>query len=316
MRMPYKLFFLCSWLTLCGHLYAQQLFPQTVSTAGQSYSQGTVLLESSTGGVAVASPGIGSLLLSQGFLQPFAGIAGSVPDVGAPVLSSAGPDNAGTTFSTGNTTLEFTVGEVASITRSGAGYMLTPGILQPYRFEPPLPVTLADFQAKRSETDFTLVTWATVEEIDNDGFVVERRLSHEADFTPAGFVDAAAPGGYSKGLLKYTFRDYNPFSGISYYRLKQVDIDGTISYSVIRSVNGVRNAGVSLKAWPVPSDGHVQVEMSGAERDMLLVYDLNGKLIRQLSISGNRAQPIDGLRSGIYLLRLAEQKTGTRVIVR
>lgn len=315
--MFYRLTLLCgSWLAMSGHLYAQQLFPQTVNTAGQSHSQGSLLLESSVGGFAVATLGLGNFLLSQDFLQPFAGIANSVPDLNAPILSSAGPDNAGTTFVSANAMIEFTVGEFASLTLTAPGYMLTQGILQPHDNEPALPVTLADFQANRSENDLVLVTWATVEEVNNHGFIVERRLSHETDFSEAGFVDAATPGGHNKGLLNYTFRDYNPHGGISCYRLKQVDIDGQFSYSAIRSVEGIRNAGVSLKAWPVPSDGRIQIEMSGAVQDMLLIYDLSGRLIRQLDISGNRAYPVEGLMSGVYLLRLSGQKVGTRVIVR
>ncbi len=297
---------------------AQQIGIQAINTAGNYSQNGPVQLESSVGGLAVATLGLGNLRLTQDFLQPFAGIASTVPDPSAPILSSAGPDNAGTTFVSANAMIEFTVGEFASLTLNGSGYMLTQGILQPFGNEPALPVTLVDFQAKRSENDWVLVTWATVGEVNNQGFIVERRLSHETGFSETGFVDAATPGGHHKGLLDYTFRDYNPHGSISYYRLKQVDIDGRFSYSVIRSVEGLRSAAVSLKAWPVPApDGRIWVEIPGTDPDVLLVFSADGRLIRQSPIKNGIPVSLLLPAPGVYILRLAGQPSvSARIVVR
>jgi hypothetical protein len=77
------------------------------------------------------------------------------------------------------------------------------------------------------------INWVTGTEINNDYFVVTR--SADANyFENVGYVDGS---GNSTQQLRYSFTDYNPLPGVSYYRLLQIDFDGHTSKSQIVAVN-------------------------------------------------------------------------------
>jgi hypothetical protein len=100
----------------------------------------------------------------------------------------------------------------------------------------PLPIELLSFTAKYQD-GIVLLNWATGSEINNDYFTLERsRDALNAEII--GFVDGA---GNSSRTLHYQFVDRDPLPGISYYRLKQTDYDGSFEYSqwVAVQVDGI-----------------------------------------------------------------------------
>ena len=206
---------------------SQQISPQTINAAGTSSSNGGVVLEDAVGGLVVSTISTPTFIYTQDFLQPDKGTTNIVPPVNDVVLSSgSGLDNAGTTLTAGNAMIEFTVGEAASITLSNANNMLTQGILQPYTIGGALPITGLEFYAKRISNTQVQLDWKTLQEINNKGFHIERKKENENSFADMGFVSSNANGGNSNFPLQYQKLDNNNFSGITYYRLKQEDIDG------------------------------------------------------------------------------------------
>ncbi|RLD59051.1 MAG: hypothetical protein DRJ01_11810, partial [Bacteroidetes bacterium] len=95
-----------------------------------------------------------------------------------------------------------------------------------------LPIELFSFKAERVSSQVVL-RWETASEYNNDYFTIERS-TNAIDFNPIEKVEGA---GNSNNILNYEVTDINPFSGTSYYRLKQTDFDGKYSYSYIVSVN-------------------------------------------------------------------------------
>ncbi len=171
----------------------------------------------------------------------------------------------------------------------------------------PLPITGLQFYAKRVSKDKVQLDWKTLQEINNRGFYVERRQENENNFSVIGFVNSIAPGGNSSFQLQYSLPDDNTFTGKIFYRLKQTDIDGHFTYSETRVVTGNEMNVITLTAWPVPSAGNFSVAVAGIDKDVLLIYDIAGKLIRQLNVSNGIQQKIYGLTPGTYILRLANQ---------
>lgn len=171
-----------------------------------------------------------------------------------------------------------------------------------------LPVTGLQFYAKRISHDKVLLDWKTIQELNNRGFYIERRKENENNFSVIGFVNSIALGGNSSFPLQYSLSDDNTFTGKTFYRLKQTDIDNRFTYSEIRVVNGDATNAITLTAWPIPSAGNFTVSVEGIEKDVLLIYDMAGKLIRQQNISSSMQQKIYGLTPGTYILRLAGQK--------
>ncbi len=306
-RFLYTGLLLC--LTIAGN--AQQQYPATLSNAGNSSSNGNILLESSVGGLVVTTITSPSFMYTQGFLQPDAGFTNTPPTyiVDIVLSSGSGIDNAGTTFIDAGIMLEFTVGEYASITHINSDKMLTQGILQPYSIGVVLPVTGFDLMVKRTDAHTVLLNWKTLQEFNNKGFHIERRFENETGFTTIGYVATAAPGGNSSFPLAYQQTDNNSFTGKTFYRIRQEDIDGSISYSPVRMVDGNNINNISLKAWPIPASGPVSVLTSGlTTADRLLVFDMSGRLVQQHPVKNDVAVKLTNLVSGTYIIRLAERK--------
>jgi Secretion system C-terminal sorting domain len=304
-------------LLIAGAVKAQQLTPTTISTGGSSKLAGSVLLEDNVGGLMVSTISTSTFIYTQGFIQPDAGTTTVVLPINDVVLNSgAGIDNAGTTFINGNIMLEFTVGEVASKTLFGGTNMLTQGILQPYNTIVALPVTGLEFFAKRLDASKVVLDWKTLQEFNNKGFHMERKYENETNFTDIGFVPSTAFGGNSSLPLTYQKQDHNSFAGKTYYRIKQEDLDGKSTYSVIRIVAGAMDKQMHMQVWPVPANGPVNVLVNGlTKNDVLLLYDISGKLIKQQPVQNNSPIQLSGLKTGTYVLRLAENKELVQKII-
>jgi hypothetical protein len=91
-----------------------------------------------------------------------------------------------------------------------------------------VPVQLIYFRGK-SEADRVRLNWATATEINSSHFNVERSTDLK-DFTTIGKITSA---GDSRQRIEYNFLDEAPLPGVNYYRLKQVDKDGTSELSKI-----------------------------------------------------------------------------------
>ncbi len=299
----------CLLFISVNNISAQQLTPQSISNAGNSSSNGSILLESNIGGLVVAPVNTYSFIYTAGFLQPYAGITSNIPVINNINLNSAGIDNAGTSFSKNNAMIEFTVGEFASITLQNNSGFLTQGILQPTNIlQGPLPVLGLEFNAKRISNNKVQLDWKTAQEIDNKGFYVERKKESEINFTQLHFVKSAAPNGNSSLPLNYSHIDTNSFGGKTYYRLKQEDFDGKFMYSTVRLVNGNNGKIISMKAWPIPSAGPVNISAEGIEKDVLLVFDNNGRLMKQQTITAQTPVQLTRLTPGTYIVKLGSQK--------
>ena len=107
----------------------------------------------------------------------------------------------------------------------------------------------------------------------------------------------------------YHYLDQNPFSGINYYRLKMVDVDGSIEYSKTIAVS-MATATEQLKISPNPS--HETLTVSSNWEPGLAefrIFDANGRLVQQLNQQVNTSlEPlnidISSLPTGIYFLKI------------
>lgn len=175
------------------------------------------------------------------------------------------------------------------------------------------PVTLKGFNARRSKSTVQL-TWETATESMNKGFSIERRTGSNG-WEAVGFVNSKAEGGNSTALLSYSYSDVNTYSGVSQYRLRQVDMDGKAAYSEIRSVRGEQQASRTV-LYPNPSaDGTVNVvfEDEGTSRRDIFLTDMSGRIVKQWKGYSNNSLQIDNLRSGMYTVRIVDNDKGTQL---
>lgn len=166
-----------------------------------------------------------------------------------------------------------------------------------------LPIELLSFRADALTTSVEL-DWVTASESGNSHFVVERSIDGE-HFAAIGQVQGA---GDSFTTLEYAFMDPQPARGINYYRLKQVDIDGTFSYSKVEAVTFGLSISVGTP-FPNPATGSVNVEadVTIAGDAVLHLHDASGRLVRSQELVVGKGKQvlstsIDGLDPGTYVL--------------
>ncbi|HRJ29850.1 MAG TPA: hypothetical protein PLV21_06285 [Cyclobacteriaceae bacterium] len=119
-----------------------------------------------------------------------------------------------------------------TIITSAAVTAFSPFTLASTNAENPLPVELVYFRANLTPEKLVNLEWQTASELNNDGFEVERSKDG-FDFTSIARINGA---GTTSTKNDYALLDQFPLSGTSYYRLKQIDFDGTYTYSYVVSV--------------------------------------------------------------------------------
>lgn len=168
----------------------------------------------------------------------------------------------------------------------------------------PLPVTLVEFEAACQNSN-VLITWTTATEINNDYFVVEKSYDGTSFFDLVTIQGA----GNSNTILSYSANDPNPSSGTTYYRLKQVDFDGTTTYhDIIASSCTVNGFNVNQI---IINNNSLNFNVSSTLDESLIIYlyDSRGRLIsnkKELVSKGNNAIELSNLNisTGIYMLSI------------
>ena len=171
----------------------------------------------------------------------------------------------------------------------------------------PLPITLLDFTAGE-EGQTVRVLWTTAIEINNDFFTVERSV----DAVIFNKLTEIPGAGNSHSILNYSVVDDAPFSGVSYYRLKQTDFDGSFTYSNIALVNlEVINL---VNIYPVPAGGSLTVFVfSSIETNMgVEIIDIIGRKVLDADVALQEGKneislDISDIATGIYVLNIATE---------
>ena len=172
-----------------------------------------------------------------------------------------------------------------------------------------LPVNLYDFTAKRNGTNVQL-DWATTYEQMNQGFRIQRKTTG-SDFEDISFVKSQASGGNSQIKLNYRFTDVNNFKGVSQYRIIQTDLENKIRVSEIRSVPGESAEHRGIVIYPNPaSDGKITVLFENSSYREAVVTNVFGQQVRRLNNVTSNTISFEGLRPGIYNIRVTDKETG------
>ncbi len=164
-----------------------------------------------------------------------------------------------------------------------------------------MPLQLLSFDAVLAETPTKHVKliWSTANEVNSLRFDIEKS-SDGRNFKKIGSQVAIN----LSGLHQYSFLDNEPLPGISYYRLKQVDVDGAVTNSQIVSVNN--RSAIQLAAYPNPADDRVTVlHPKVAGNSSLRITDATGRMLMSSSIIAGSSLTnlnISSLVSGNYFI--------------
>ncbi|AII52355.1 hypothetical protein N008_10245 [Hymenobacter sp. APR13] len=167
----------------------------------------------------------------------------------------------------------------------------------------PLPVELVAFTAQAAGSAVQLA-WRTASERNNQYFEIERAQNSTTGFVAVGRVEGS---GTSNGR-SYTFRDETAAATQAttlYYRLRQVDVDGTPEYSPVVAVSWKNTQQTAITLYPNPAtqSSTVRVNLTNNSEATtaatLSVYDMRGVLLRQVP-ADKMALPSQDLPAGIY----------------
>ncbi|MFD2721841.1 T9SS type A sorting domain-containing protein [Hymenobacter monticola] len=179
----------------------------------------------------------------------------------------------------------------------------------------PLPVELVEFTARRQGPDARL-DWRTASEKNNAYFDVERSL----DGLLFERVGRVAGQGSSTQVHDYQLVDAKVAQyGVPtlYYRLRQVDADGTALFSSVRAVAVESTTALLVSAWPNPSAGsgpHIRIEQPFAGPLTATLTDAAGRRLAEFRTTDRVSEEVLGaetraLSSGVYLLRVTTAGT-------
>ncbi len=156
-----------------------------------------------------------------------------------------------------------------------------------------------------------ILNWSTASEVNSDYFEIERAIENTTDFVSIGKVAAA---GNSSTVQDYEAKDYDiEEEGSYYYRLKQVDLNGTFVYSDIVLIRVQSDVNVAMEMYPNPASDvvNLDLDLNNPEKLNVSIWDVSGKLIRANAINvelsaGQHTQSIDldGIPAGMYTFHI------------
>jgi hypothetical protein len=217
-------------------------------------------------------------------------------------------------FPSTQTTYEMTISGNRLWTCGGNG-----NILRGYS-DPTIPVELASFTAEVTNGNIQL-SWRTVTELNNAGFEIERTTPHPPPYKGGGAGGGGGwitigfiPGnGTTTNINNYSFVDTSPFTGVNFYRLKQIDFSGTYEFSDVIEVDfGVPSEYTLGQNYPNPFNPATTIKYSVAHAGpvQLIVYNTLGEqlmiMVNENKLPGNYELTLDAssLSSGVYFYQL------------
>lgn len=171
----------------------------------------------------------------------------------------------------------------------------------------PLAILLTDFRA----TPFgqsTALTFSTASEHNNAYFSIERSADGR-NFETIGQIRGA---GNAYEPQNYTYTDERPLKGLNYYRLKQVDFDGTYTYSRVASVVFGQDGDIRFSPSPATDLLQVLLEEPAPEGTLYEVFDQYGRFIKSgifVAESNTCELDLSALATGSYFFRLVQEQS-------
>jgi len=160
-----------------------------------------------------------------------------------------------------------------------------------------LPVTLFSFSGKSVENYINL-SWKTTSELNAHSFEIQRSFNAK-NFERIGQLRAI---GTTSDLSVYEFNDSLPMPGLNYYRLKQLDLDGTFAFSKIISVTW--EGSNALVIYPNPATEQIELELpqSSVIREIVIIAE-SGSVIKKIKQPG-RIVNVRSLANGSYFMKI------------
>jgi len=167
-----------------------------------------------------------------------------------------------------------------------------------------LPIELLSFTAQTTDNKSVDLRWITASEKNSAHFEIQRSVDGISFLN----ISRTVAAGNSNTEQVYYFKDEKPFFGTSYYRLKQVDIDGSVTYSDVVQVKLNRDyLTPNVYPNPVQNEHSLTIDFGNISSASVEIHisDMSGKRVysRTFEAGQNRFEiPVNGLASGMYVI--------------
>jgi len=165
-----------------------------------------------------------------------------------------------------------------------------------------LPVSLITFEA-RTTSEGVELKWETETELNNRGFQIQRMSGISLNWEVISFIEGT---GNSSRPEYYEYFDHSAPPGTNYYRLNQIDYDGTSSFSQIETTTSQSKNKFLL--WPtITRSGVVIRNENYQERQLnvpLLVFDMMGRKVMESSFQESIVLDVSALIPGTYIVNM------------
>jgi hypothetical protein len=172
----------------------------------------------------------------------------------------------------------------------------------------PAPVILTGFSAQRNKSSDVEIAWQTEQEINSSRFEIERAYDN-ISFEKIGTISAA---GNSSLLKSYSFTDNsNNSKKASLYRIKMIDIDGSVTYSETKSVKGSNITAADFLIYPNPGYANSKITIGQLNGPAVIkFFDLSGRVVKTVSLENSNSTEISDLQKGTYFVQITEKNSG------
>lgn len=178
----------------------------------------------------------------------------------------------------------------------------------------PLPVEFINISATQDHND-VIINWSTISESRNKYFEVQRSV----DGIIWSTFEVVKGVGTTTNISKYKATDFSTTDGINYYRIKQVDDDGSTKFSEIKSIN--LKSSVIVKVFPNPANGQLNIKLNNPKSYQV---HLTSALGQPIIVNKNKlrenivSMDISHLSPGVYFVTIyssSQQLESVKVIV-
>ena len=167
----------------------------------------------------------------------------------------------------------------------------------------PLPVKLSEFKSRSIDCKGVQLNWITESEINSKGFNVERSLDGK-EFEKVAFISSNQN---SSVVREYSYEDVNfKTNGTYYYRLVELDLDGT--FKISETISHVYNCFdvTDFSIYPNPTSDKLNLNFNGIKGQVIVMdlLDVQGKLVRKVTVDTGNPQELSvkDIAPGFFIL--------------
>ncbi len=165
-----------------------------------------------------------------------------------------------------------------------------------------LPVSWQSISVSLQSNNSVSINWVVDQQINSKDYTIE----HSADGQTWSDIGTIESTGNTTSAQAYSFNDINPFSGSTYYRIRQTDFDGKTNFSLIKTIT--INATNQVAIWPNPATEIVNIQKEAAAGNnnfMAEIFNQSGQKVSGTLLHGG-VNPVNiaALPAGYYIVHI------------